>query len=328
MGQGAILLALVACSRATTRGGAARAHVRMAARGFGAAKPEKGRRTEEGSATQPALDCLRRADGDLDRAQSLYFADAARALRTREPQAFERLVAFKQSHAAAAPTSGAAHVGESDAGAHELLLELTWDSVAAFMPEAQRPTREIEGRLRRIAHAATDGLGPVSGTLLDVGCGDGALVPHVAAAAACDYVGIDLSSVMVARARRAHPAARFERRSFSAWAERPGAPRCASIVFNGALQFFADQKATLALAAAHLAPGAPHACERHVRIGAAARFVASERARFLPLPPTARAARPQRAASWSRTCTAPSLCAQSTRAIGRSLSPRLSLIHI
>mmetsp|Transcript_20211 Transcript_20211/g.62844 ORF Transcript_20211/g.62844 Transcript_20211/m.62844 type:complete len:208 (-) Transcript_20211:35-658(-) len=30
----------------------------------------------------------------------------------------------------------------------------------------------------------------------------------------------------------------------------------------------------------------------------------------------------QRAASWSRTCTAPSLCAQSTRAIGRSLSPR------
>ena len=47
--------------------------------------------------------------------------------------------------------------------------------------------------------------------VIDVGCGDGAMVPHLRARAA--YCGVDLSARMVSLARRRHPDARLERAS-------------------------------------------------------------------------------------------------------------------
>lgn len=234
--------------------------VRMAGGGFGAPKqqpPRGGRRASRAGA--PAADglsgdaaaCLAKAGGDLDRAQSLYMSEAARALQARDPAAFARLVAFKQSGGAA-----------GDDGAHETLLALTWDSVAAFMPPGAAPSAEVSRRLGRIARAATAGLDPARGTLLDVGCGDGALLPYLEAcepAVTALYVGIDLSAVMVAHARRAHASAAFEQCSFAAWVQRASAqaqpPAHNCVVLNGAFQFFADQRAALAQAAGLLAPG-------------------------------------------------------------------------
>ena len=77
------------------------------------------------------------------------------------------------------------------------------------MPRPTRPTRH---------HPS-----PAGPAVLDVGCGDGALLPHLlrAGADAGRYLGIDLSARMVAAAAAAHPAATFRR---AARLLRPSAP--------------------------------------------------------------------------------------------------------
>lgn len=79
----------------------------------------------------------------------------------------------------------------------------------ALMPRPTRPTRH---------HPS-----PAGPAVLDVGCGDGALLPHLlrAGADAGRYLGIDLSARMVAAAAAAHPAATFRR---AARLLRPSAP--------------------------------------------------------------------------------------------------------
>ena len=83
--------------------------------------------------------------------------------------------------------------------------------------------------------------------VLDVGCGNGLLLPFVSSAAArpVSYRGIDVSPRMVELARRSHgrPGASFECESF-ATASANGRQYDA-ICFNGSLQFFKSVAATL-----------------------------------------------------------------------------------
>merc|ERR1712182_47196 len=96
---------------------------------------------------------------------------------------------------------------------------------------------------------------------LDVGCGNGLLLPFALACGcpAAAYRGIDVSSRMIALAEKAHSGAKFEGATFGSesWADllaegSGGEAAYDAIVFNGSLQFFADIKATLTQAASLL----------------------------------------------------------------------------
>ena len=141
--------------------------------------------------------------------------------------------------------------------AHAALLEVTWDAIAAFMPvtHTSRPSPEAAQRLTAISRVALPTGGAAETTrVLDVGCGHGVLYPFLneCGLSPTGYRGVDLSSRMIDLAKRAHggSGATFEDLSF--------ADECAreetydTILFNGSLQFFEDQPATLAEAAALL----------------------------------------------------------------------------
>lgn len=90
--------------------------------------------------------------------------------------------------------------------------------------------------------------------VVDVGCGDGALLPHLtrAGAAPSSYLGVDISARMVELAAAAHPSATFVCADFLTL--KPTATfDC--VLLNGASQFFADQAQLAAAAAAWVRPG-------------------------------------------------------------------------
>ena len=140
---------------------------------------------------------------------------------------------------------------------------MTWDTVADYLP-VETADAALDARLARVAAFAR-------GRCLDVGCGDGAMVPHLKARAA--YCGVDLSARMVSLARRRHPDARFERAGFFEFVAGGEEAAWDTILFVAALQFFPDVDAVLAACAARLAPGG-RVVVAHVR-GAA--FVRQER---------------------------------------------------
>ena len=135
--------------------------------------------------------------------------------------------------------------------AHAAMVELTWDAIAAFMPmtHASRPSKEAAQRLTAIARASL----PAGGadketTVLDVGCGNGVLLPFLTEIGlpASGYTGIDVSSEMIKLANFAHgdTGAAFEPTNF-ADIVADGDKKYDTIIFNGALQFFDDQPQTM-----------------------------------------------------------------------------------
>lgn len=136
---------------------------------------------------------------------------------------------------------------------HETRVATTWDTVALFLPQDYKRTRGkvepyVERRLKFIAYACQGDKDDYS--LLDVGCGDGALVPYLGNE--CEYSGLDLSSEMIDLAKQQHPKQSFSVGSFPQ--DVPHGELYDTILFNGSLQFFKDTRQTLVDAAAMLKP--------------------------------------------------------------------------
>lgn len=237
------------------RGGAKRG----CAAGFGAAEKPPVAPSRTAALDEDGARFLADAGGALDQAQSRMLESKLAQLRSTDPNLVKEMSESVMSQRA-----------------REKLVELTWDVVATFMPPGEEPPPPLAARLRRIACAAR----PESGSmLLDIGCGNGVLLPALldAGCLPADYCGCDLSGRMIAAAEAAHGAsgATFVRSGFfEDDVDRLAPPgRCRAVVFSGSLQFFDDVEATLRRAAALLAPGG-RIVVAHVN-GAA--FVADER---------------------------------------------------
>ena len=144
----------------------------------------------------------------------------------------------------------------------EKLIELTWDVVASFLPATVTPygpTGEMKRRINKIAKfvAVQPKATPKGAAILDVGCGDGSILPFLRDVGCRDqdYLGIDLSSTMIQTAARAFPHASFEHTSFAKFKAKKCAQQATcfgTVLFNGSLQFFDKPLDALSDAAALL----------------------------------------------------------------------------
>lgn len=157
---------------------------------------------------------------------------------------------------------------------HAARVAAAWDSVALFLPQDYARSKGkvepyVERRLRHIVQAClTSSSQGGRVRLLDVGCGDGALLNYLPTSSGiidynndadkettmCEYVGIDISSEMIDLGLRQHPNANLRVGCF---------PECMTpneqgffdvILFNGSLQFFRDTRQVLQDATRFLTP--------------------------------------------------------------------------
>lgn len=127
-----------------------------------------------------------------------------------------------------------------------------------FLPyDYARNKGKIEPHVaRRIRHIATTcrsdtaNGGPIS--VLDVGCGDGAIIDSLNESGICSYQGIDISPEMIHLGRKRHPMQEFTVGSFPD--DVPENERFDTILFNGSLQFFKDTRQALVDACEKLKP--------------------------------------------------------------------------
>lgn len=102
--------------------------------------------------------------------------------------------------------------------------------------------------------AACQPIGSSSGTipsLLDVGCGDGALINFLSNVPTVDYLGVDVSTEMIEPGRKQHPKKEFIAGSFPDSLSGDNR-KFDTVLFNGSLQFFMDTRATLVAASSPL----------------------------------------------------------------------------
>ena len=204
------------------------------------------------SAKQPKLDpkakrILKEMGGNVDAAQEAHFQNAMRALRKDDPSVYEELMSARD--------------GLPTGDAHAKLVELFWDAVAVYLPARERGTdgasmgAKMKSKVEAIAYCSTEARGAVgaAAAVLDVGCGDGAMVPHLQSAGADigGYLGLDLSERMVDAAAAAHPKAAFRQADMLSLDPRPDFD---TVLLNGASQFFADQTALVRSATEWLRP--------------------------------------------------------------------------
>lgn len=186
---------------------------------------------------EDAAALLEEVEGDVEKAQKSFIGYTLAYVAEEMPELYKKI-----------------QTDSDDPEAHAALVEVTWDAIAAFMPmtHSSRPTVEAARRLTAIARTALPADGAVETTsVLDVGCGNGLLLPFLREVGlpSSNYRGVDLSSRMIDLARHAHGAsgAVFEDLSFDQEVARDA--KYETIVFNGCLQFFDDQPATLLEAA-------------------------------------------------------------------------------
>ena len=164
---------------------------------------------------------------------------------------------------------GSMKVGTVDEN-HEARVAATWDTIAMFLPhDYARSKGKVDTIVeRRLKHVVTACQGDQAINMLDVGCGDGAIVPYLARM--CKYNGMDLSTEMIGMGQQRYPGSKLWVGSF---------PRDVSagvtydaILFNGSLQFFRDTRQTLEDAANILKPGGRIVLS-HINVG---KFVTDE----------------------------------------------------
>ena len=234
------------------------------------------------------------------------FQDGIAALQAADPALYAKMAAQQGG-------------GALSADVHEKLVELTWDTVAAYMPAtaaaAGGPSSTVAKKLELVAACCCAEAG---GAVLDVGCGDGSTLPFLRGAGADDarYCGLDLSGRMIAAARAAHPAATFEQAGFFGAALAAPPRRYDCVLFNGSLQFFGDQQAALARARPRSSSRrAPRASSSPTSTAAPS---SATRPRATP-PPSSRRCR--RSTSWLRSRRLASRCAGRWRWV-RHAAPR------
>jgi SAM-dependent methyltransferase len=101
-------------------------------------------------------------------------------------------------------------------------LQRFWDERAASSAtDAERvDSNRRSQRMRFESFVLTHDL--VGRSILDVGCGVGDLYGHLRdREIACDYLGVDLSSQMIARCREKYPDGKFEQANILEWADEP-----------------------------------------------------------------------------------------------------------
>jgi SAM-dependent methyltransferase len=253
--------------------------------------------------TPAAEELLARHDGNVDAASSDYYQSQLRKLE-------EEL----RELSGGGDSSGHAR---QDRLHHRLRLRAAWDAVALFLPvDYARSNGRVDGyvtrRLSMVAAgcfaAPADGGGPAapvdggcggatdpaagSGgwSILDVGCGDGAILPYLDRVCRRDprsrrptpcyeYLGIDVSPEMIALGRRRRPGADLavgcfpddvpgllSARAAEEEEEERRSPECTTtdddekigqfdcVLFNGSLQFFGDVERALSEARRLLRP--------------------------------------------------------------------------
>ena len=242
-----------ACRAAQSR---SRLRVRMGS-GFGAGGGGGVGKAKSGRAAldKEARSILDASDGNLDRAHALLFNERIQQLKTTSPATFEAMKA-------ASSRAGGSEAG-LDSEVHDKLVELTWDTVATYLPMADgKATGLVKRKLQSIAAACSRGGG--GRRILDVGCGDGAILPFLDKedGGALEYLGIDLSPRMLDAARLKHVkkakkkgARDFELGSFMTHERCSAGADFDCVLFNGSFQFFPDAAATLERAKAALAAG-------------------------------------------------------------------------
>lgn len=147
---------------------------------------------------------------------------------------------------------------------HTARVKATWDAVALFLPMDYARTKGmvepyVQRRLQHIAAASAyhllsnnnnDDNHRTELSILDVGCGDGALIPYLMKYHGnnkMNYVGIDLSNEMIELGRRQYPQHNFIIGSFpnDCCIEPNNENKYDVIIFNGSMQFFQNTQQTI-----------------------------------------------------------------------------------
>lgn len=159
---------------------------------------------------------------------------------------------------------------------HQERVAAAWDTVALFLPQDYARSKGkvdpyVKRRIRHIVRAcgfSSAGDDEPSSSqrrrsILDVGCGDGALFPYLPESAVNEkslhYLGLDVSKEMVELGRKRNPGGTFLVGSFPqdvpSTDDNGDEVLFDCILFNGSLQFFRDQREVLQQAVKRLMPG-------------------------------------------------------------------------
>ena len=204
--------------------------------------------------SKDAAKYLKEANGVLEVAQGRYFQSRLLSLKLRDPTLFKKLEAYKPYNI---------HSDESAKLAHEKLVEFTWDTIAAYLPLTPASLSQtsaigngtvefaISKKLETIAKATC--FRP-NVSVMDVGCGNGGIVPylHWAGADLKLYFGVDVSRQMIDAAKLSHPGLAFEKLNFLSSSPPK---KFDAILLNGVIQFFPSISEALRRAASMLQPG-------------------------------------------------------------------------
>lgn len=193
-----------------------------------------------------ASKCLKDSLGNIEVAQSSYFQTRLLSLKKNDPSLFKVLESYKPQNA---------YSDESARQAHEKLVEYTWDTIAAYLPLTSTGAGAVEPAVSKkldvIAQAVCF---QTNASVMDVGCGNGVIVPHLRRAGADlkSYLGIDLSTEMVDCAKQSYPGLAFAKTNFLTCTL---AKKFDAVLFNGVVQFFPSIPDALRRAALMLKPG-------------------------------------------------------------------------
>ena len=224
-------------------GATSRAQQTLYARGFS-------RDGNDPKLSKEASKCLKDSSGNIEVAQSSYFQTRLLSLKKNDPNLFKVLESSYEPHNA--------NSNESARQAHEKLVEYTWDTIAAYLPLTS--TGAAGGAVEPAVSKKLDIISQAvcfqtNASVMDVGCGNGVIVPHLKRAGADlkSYYGIDLSNEMVDFAKQSYPGLEFAKTNFLTCTTL--AKKFDAILFNGVAQFFPSIPDALRRAALKLKPG-------------------------------------------------------------------------